>query len=113
MALPDVKFLSTEDLDALLVAASLERAKREPAVPMEQPKTMEAAFDPRWFISMAEANTILQLRHPGYGWVGYVVPPASRAQLVTFLLQHALLPAAKPDAPVAAPVVSAGGGTVH
>jgi hypothetical protein len=78
---------------------------------MEQPKKMEAAVDPRWYLSMADANTILQLRHPGYGWVGFLIPPASRAQLLSFLLQQALLPAPKPDAAHA--VVSTGGGTVH
>jgi len=110
VALPDIKSLSTEDLDALLAAVSLERAKREPPVTMEQPKTMEAAFDPKWYVSFSGANTFLQMRHPGFGWVGYLVTPASRAALVSFLLQHALLPPTIADAP--APV-STGGGTVH
>jgi hypothetical protein len=107
----DVKSLSTEELDALLDAVSLERAKREPPVTMEQPKTMEAAFDPKWYVSLSGPNTFLQMRHPGYGWVGYLLAPASRAALASFLLQHALLPPPKPDAPP--PLVSTGGGTVH
>lgn len=111
MALPDVKLMSTADLDALRDAITLERAKREPQVPMEQPKTMEAALDPRWFLSMIDANTFLQIRHPGHGWVGFVIPPPSRAQLLAFLLQQALSPPVKPDA--TAQVASAGGGTVH
>ena len=106
----DVKSLSTEDLDALLLAVSLERAKREPAVTMDQPGTMEAAADPKWFISLSGGNTFLQIRHPGYGWVGYLISPPSRAALASFLLQHALLPPAKTDAPT--PVVS-GGGALH
>ena len=112
MALPDLKNLSTADLDALLQAVSLERAKREPPVTMEQPHTMEAALDPKWYVSLSGPNTFLQLRHPGYGWVGYLIAPASRAALASFLLQHALLPPAKPDAPAPAPAVS-GGGLVH
>jgi len=111
MALPDVKQMSTEDLDALRDAIALERAKREPPIPMEQPKTMEAALDPRWYLSSVDSNSILQLRHPGHGWVGYVLPPASRTQLLSFLLQQALQPPVRPDA--AQPVVSAGGGTIH
>lgn len=111
MAPLDVKTLTTGDLDALLQAISLERAKREPPVTMEQPQTMEAALDPKWYISLTGANTFLQLRHPGYGWVGYLIPPESRATLASFLLQHALLPAPKVDAPT--PVASSGGGTVH
>jgi hypothetical protein len=111
MALPDVKTMGTYELDALLQAVSLERAKREPAVTLEQPRTMEAAIDPKWYVSLAGTNTFLQLRHPGYGWVGYLIPAASRAELASYLLQHALLPAPKPDAPP--PAASSGGGTVH
>ena len=111
MALPDVKQMSTRDLDELRDAIALERAKREPQIAMEQPAKMEAALDPRWFISLTDGNTVLQMRHPGYGWVGYVIPPSSRAQLLSYLLQHALMPPPKQDAPQA--MVSAGGGTVH
>lgn len=111
MALPDVKLLSTADLDALRDEITLERAKREPQVPMEQPKTLEAAIDPRWYLSMAEANSYLQLRHPGHGWVGFLIPPVSRAQLLSTLLQQALSPPVKVDAPP--PAASTGGGTIH
>jgi hypothetical protein len=108
-----VKSLSTADLDALLLAISLERVKREPPVSMDQPPTIEAALDPKWFVSATGPNTVMQLRHPGYGWVGYMIPPASRATLVAVLLQHALQPPTKPDAPPPPPVVMTGGGTVH
>ena len=107
----DLKSLPTGELDRLLEAIALERAKREPAVTMEQPQKMEAALDPKWYLSTSGANTFLQLRHPGYGWVGYVIPPASRAALATVLLQQALLPPAVPEAVPPTPI--AGGGTVH
>jgi hypothetical protein len=115
MSIPDLKQMSTADLDGLLEAVSLERAKREPPVTMEQPQTMEAALDPKWYVSLTGANTILQLRHPGFGWVGYVFPPPSRAALATFLLQHALMPPAPATPPPNAPppVASSGGGSVH
>jgi hypothetical protein len=108
----DIRALGTAELDQLLEAIALERAKREPAVTMEQPQKMEAALDPKWYLSTAGANTFLQLRHPGYGWVGYLIPPASRAALATVLLQQALMPPAVPGtAPASTPV--AGGGTLH
>src|SRR5436190_12026025 len=104
--------MSTAELDELLLAISLERAKRnDPPVSMEQPKTMEAALDPKWYVSLSGPNTVLQLRHPGYGWVGYLIAPASRAALASFLLQHALLPPPPAGAPASVP--STGGGTVH
>lgn len=108
----DIKALGTAELDQLLEAIALERAKREPAVTMEQPQKMEAAVDPKWYLSSSGANTFLQLRHPGYGWVGYVIPPASRAALATVLLQQALTPPAQPGA-VQPSTPVAGGGTVH
>ena len=108
----DLKTLATAELDQLLEAIALERAKREPAVTMEQPQKMEAALDPKWYLSSSGANSFLQLRHPGYGWVGYVIPPASRAALATVLLQQALTPPAAPGAAQGSTPV-AGGGTVH
>ena len=111
MSLPNLDSLSTAELDALLLAISLERVKRDPPVSMEQPATVEAAVDPKWFVTMTGANTFMQFRHPGYGWVGYMIPPTSRATLVAVLLQHSLMPPGKPDAPPT--VVSTGGGTVH
>ena len=108
----DIKALATAELDELLEAIALERAKREPAVTMEQPQKMEAALDPKWYLSTSGMNTFLQLRHPGYGWVGYVIPPASRAALATVMLQQALTPPAVPGvAQTSTPI--AGGGTVH
>jgi hypothetical protein len=111
VALSDLKELSAAELDALLLAISLERVKRDPPVSMEQPQTVEAAVDPKWFASMTGANTFMQFRHPGYGWVGYMIPPASRATLAAVLLQHSLMPVSRPDA--APPVVMTGGGTLH
>ena len=111
MALPDVKQMTTDELDALRDAIAAERIRRKPEITMDQPTTMEAALDPRWYITLAEAGTFLQLRHPGYGWVGYLIPPPSRAQLASFLLQHALLPPPKSNTPQ--PNASTGGGTVH
>ncbi len=111
MALPDLKSLTTEELDALRDALAAERIRRQPEIPMDQPVTLEAVLDPKWYITAADAGTYLQLRHPGYGWVGYLIPPASRAQLASYLLQHALLPATKVESPP--PPATSGGGTVH
>jgi hypothetical protein len=112
MSLPDVTMLSTEELDALRDMVAMERIKRKPEIPMEQPVTMEAVLDPKWYLTLAEQGSYLQMRHPGYGWVGYMIAPASRAALASFLLQHALMPPPKAEAPAPAPATS-GGGVVH
>jgi hypothetical protein len=107
-----MKQFSTAELEALIAAASAERAKREPAVAMEHPKTFEAILDPRWAITLAHPNTILQVRHPGLGWIAFVIPPNERAHLLSVLLHFALVGAATP-AQAVVQVPTTGGGTVH
>ena len=113
MTQPDLSRMSAAELDGLIVAAVVERAKREPAVPMEQPQTIEAIVDPRWFVFAVGENSIVQIRHPGHGWLGFLIPPPSRAQLLSLFLQHALMPATKPGVAPPAPPPTPGGGKVH
>src|SRR3954468_8560837 len=94
---PDLTSLSAAELDSLIAAAVAERAKREPQATMEQPKTMEATIDPRWFVSPVAENSGVQIRLPGHGWLGFMFPPASRAQLLSLFLQHALMPVVKAE----------------
>ena len=110
---PELTSLSAAELDALIASAVAERAKREPQVTMEQPKTIEAIIDPRWFVFPVGENSVVQIRHPGHGWLGFMFPPASRAQLLSLFLQHALMPVIKAEIITAAPPPAAGGGKMH
>lgn len=108
----DLEQMSGAELEALIAAAAKERTKREPAVAMQHPTTFEAIVDPRWAITLAHPNTILQVRHPGLGWLAFVIPPNERAHILAVLLHFALAtPAPQQQAPL--PVPTTGGGTVH
>ena len=113
MTQAELEQLSSAELEALIAAAARERTKREPAVAMQHPTTFEAILDPRWAITLANPNTILQVRHPGLGWLAFVIPPNERAHIISVLLHFALVMPApqQPQAPV--PVPTTGGGTVH
>jgi len=105
--------LSAAELDTLIGSAVAERAKREPQVAMEQPKTIEAIIDPRWFVFPVGENSVVQIRHPGHGWLGFMFPPGSRAQLLSLFLQHALMPVIKAEIVAAPTAPAAGGGKMH
>lgn len=75
---------AVEELQRNLAAA---RSHMKPDVPAELPAgQLSAVTDPRWWTEPhLSGGTVLAFRHPGYGWLGYLVPPESRDQL------HALL----------------------
>jgi hypothetical protein len=57
-------------------------------------------------------DSILELRHPGHGWVAFVIPQHERANIVSLLLHHALLPKTAGEQ-VPAPGPSSSGGKLH
>jgi hypothetical protein len=110
----DISNLSAEELDDLIERAAQRRLTLKPEVPMEQPTgQLQAEGDPRWFITALKEGTLLQFRHRGHGWVHFMLPPANRALLIGFLLQHALAPQLAGGA-IATPAPATGGGsTLH
>jgi hypothetical protein len=113
----DLSTLSPSELDELIVSAAKLRQAMQPPVALEPPETTEATIDPAWRSLMHGANTILQLRHLGLGWVTVILPPHERANLLTVFLRQALslplAPVLAPDSSPPAPVASTGGNTVH
>ena len=111
----DLSSLSTAELEELIAEAAKLRMALQPSVATEPPENSAGLNDPAWRSFMMEQHTILQLRHPGLGWVTFAFPPHERANLLTLFLRHALTPAtAGPSgsAPSALPKAS-GGSTVH
>ena len=113
MAKIDVSKLVATELDELISEAAKRRAALQPAVPNDPPKQVDALFDPRWFTVLQDENTILQIQHPGFGWITYVIPPHERANLLTVLLRQALTPPQTKAANIPMPSTSAGGGAIH
>lgn len=113
----DLSKLSAAELDELIASAAKLRQSLQPAVALEPPQTSEATIDPAWRSLMHGANTVLQLRHLGLGWVTVIIPPHERANLLTTFLRQALTPppvqAAPPGSPPPPPLESSGGNTVH
>jgi hypothetical protein len=115
MTRDDIAKLSAAELDALVAMAVKERTQRSEPMPAEAPKEFEATFNPAWVVFLAGANTIVQFKHLGHGWVSIAIPPPERAHLASLFLHHSLM-AVQPKAgeTVPAPVPpSTGGGTVH
>ena len=75
----DLSSLSAEELDALIETAAKVRQNLQPPVASEPPQTSEATIDPAWRTFMHGANTILQFRHLGLGWVTVILPAHERA----------------------------------
>jgi len=107
----DISQLSASELDELLAKAAARRAIVEPAHPTEVPKPDKAIVNRQWFTCLVEPGSLFQIRHPGYGWLAFVIPPNERAQLLSLLLNQALL-TPQSQSSATAPSVS-GGTTVH
>jgi hypothetical protein len=107
----DISLLSATELDQLIAKAALRRAALEPAHSIAAPKQAEAIVNPQWFTCLVDPGTLLQIRHPGLGWLSFVIPPNERAQLLGILLNQALY---RPTGPTAnLPPSVSGGSTFH
>jgi hypothetical protein len=112
--------LSAVELDALIVAAAKRRAELKPEPSAQPPEQCEAVFNPAWHTSPVAQGCLFLLRHPGLGWLGFVLPHEHRVHLASLWLHQSLLhkaaePAKDPALPPAsAPNVGTGGsGTLH
>ena len=110
----DISKLSVAELDLLIARAAKRREELNTPMPDEQPQgELRAVLDPKWYVSMVDTGTLLQIRDPGHHWLHYIIPPAPRVILLTHMLQHALLPKiGVPSTPVF-PAPSGGGGRLH
>jgi hypothetical protein len=109
----DLSSLSATELDELITNAAKIRQALQPPVPLQPPETSEATVDPAWRSLMHGANTVLQLRHLGLGWVTVILPPHERASLLTLFLRQALaVPVGQAPAPPP-PLPGSGGNTLH
>jgi hypothetical protein len=107
----DVTKLTLEELDDLLVRTAKHRASLQPGPSTDHPKPTDVVVNPGWYTGLADSATLLQIRHPGFGWLSFLIPANERAHLLSLLLRQALF---VPEQGVAnAPPPGAGGGTVH
>ena len=112
----DISNLTAPQLDELIANAAKLRQALQPPVSLEPPQTSEATIDPAWRSLVHGANTILQLRHLGLGWMTVILPPHERANLLSVFLRQALSISLAPAVaahPPPSPEASSGGNTVH
>ena len=105
----DVSLLSASELDDLIAKAAARRASLHPPHETEAPRQAEAIVSPQWFTCLVEPGTLFQVRHPGLGWLSFVIFPNERAQLLGLLLNQALF---KPPSPSSSPPASVSGGSM-
>lgn len=78
--------LSVSELDELIAAASRRREQLALQVPVTEPEgPVIAVNDPNWFVRPMNGGSLLQIRHPGFGWQHYFLPHYSRTDMVKFL----------------------------
>ena len=108
----DISKLSAAELDLLIDQAAARRAEMAPPQPDAPRGEIAAMVDPRWQLRSYGADTLLQLRDPGHGWLSFLLPPHERVNILTWLLTQALGPQAHtPGTALAAP--ASGGGEFH
>ena len=95
---PEVRLeLPAEEVAKLIAGLCELRAHLEPPVPMEFPlgQAVGAISDPRWAAEpeLLLGQSLLHLRHPGLGWLHFVLPQ-NEARTLGQLLQ------AQADAPL-------------
>lgn len=78
--------LNVDAIDRMIEVLGQFRAGLQPPVRTSDPvtgETVQAVTDPRWWISAEPMNNgaLLQLRHPGLGWLGFALPLESLKSL--------------------------------
>jgi hypothetical protein len=107
----DLTKLTADQLDELLARVAKHRASLQPGPPNEHPKPTDVVVNPAWYTGLVDAGTLFQIRHPGLGWLAFLIPANERAHLLSLLLRQALF---VPQPAVAnASAASPAGGTLH
>ena len=111
----DISKLSVTELDELISKAAKLRSELKPEHSAKAPQEVEAIGNPAWYTALTDVGSLFQIRHPGFGWLSFIIPPIERAQLLTFLLQQALLANNNSNngAPALPATPATSGGTLH
>jgi len=86
----DVKTLTIEELDDLILRAAQERDERKQPMSETPPSIVWMANSPPWLCDAFGDGILLRLRHPGYGWTNFMFPRNFGAALCSALLCNLL-----------------------
>lgn len=114
----DLSKFTAAELDELMSKAAERRAKLTPAHPTEVPKTGLASVDPAYYtmlIPQSKGQIAINLRHPGYGWLAFAIPPHEAANIIRIWSLALAVAASGQDGTLPAPTVpaEATGGNIH
>lgn len=82
--------LSTTQIDVLLTKLAVARAGMPPAVPAAPPARMLRSIqDPAWLVKPHPETRggVLDVRHPGYGWLSFLLPATAASGLIKAIQQ--------------------------
>lgn len=85
----DLSALSASELDELIAEAADRRANLNPEVSLEPPQSVARVMHFAARATKTVDGTLLQLRHPGLGWVAFQLSPEVRAELAKLLVDQA------------------------
>lgn len=81
----NLKDLTSEELDAIIQEASNLREKMESEISRVQPYEQLGVVDPNFYVAPNSLGVSLQFRHPGLGWICFIIPPVSIKQLIKLI----------------------------
>lgn len=87
----DISNMTAEELDKLIMEAAKKRAEMTPPVSNERPKSAQAIVNPAWYTEAIDIGALFQVRHPGLGWLAFVLSHAERAHLLSVWLHQSLI----------------------
>ena len=108
----DLTKFTAEELDDFLSRAAKHRASLHPGPPLEHAKPTDVVVNPGWYTALVDSSSLLQIRHPGFGWLSFLIPANERAHLLSLLLRAALF-VPEHGAATGAAASASGGSTVH
>lgn len=103
----DLDKITAPELDALIEAIGQHRALLTPAVNDTPPTDFSATINPAWTLFNGPLGSVLRIRHPGFGWLSFIIPPPERAVMVGYLMAQALAPPAPPPMKVSGKKIKA------
>ena len=76
--------MTTADLEKLIEQLGALRATRQPPVTDDYGygKTVAPVLDPKYWTQPDMLGTAIALRHPGFGWLWFLLPPNERDALI-------------------------------
>lgn len=93
-------------LDAIIEGLIVARAQLRPQHPTQPPlgQRVDAIVDPHYWTNRDPESgmSLLMLRHPGLGWLSFMLPAAERKRLAHLLIEQSQVPTS--DAPAEPPL---------